>query len=99
MDTLNMHIAASQNKDVFAIFGSTNLSMWSPWSNFLQKGTKENKPLQKYDNITIFQSSLPCKVCGAVGCGNNHGNNEFPSIIKSEEIFYEIEKWFRKAKI
>ena len=30
MDTLNMHIAAAQNKRVFAIFGPTILSMWSP---------------------------------------------------------------------
>ena len=35
MDTVNMHIAASQNKRIFAIFGPTNLSMWSPWSNKL----------------------------------------------------------------
>ena len=99
MDTLNMHIAASQNKNIFAIFGSTNLSMWSPWSNKLQSATNENKPLQKYDNITIFQSSVPCKICGKIGCGNNHGSNEFPSNIEPDDIFNEIEKWYRKAKI
>ena len=36
MDTLNMHIAAAQNKRIFAIFGPTNLTMWSPWSNELK---------------------------------------------------------------
>ena len=98
MDTLNMHIAASQNKRIFAIFGSTRLSMWSPWSNTIQQGTKYNKPMQSYDNITIFQSSLPCEVCGQVGCGSNHGKNELPYAIKPEEIFKEVEKWFLKNK-
>ena len=98
MDTLNMHIAASQNKPIFAIFGPTKLSMWSPWSNILQKAAKNNKPIQSYDNITIFQSSSPCEVCGIVGCGNNHGKNEFPYDVKPEEIFNEVEKWYIKNK-
>jgi heptosyltransferase III len=99
MDTLNMHIAASQNKPIFAVFGPTKISMWSPWSNILQRATKENKPIQTYDNITIFQSSLPCEICGQVGCGNNHGKNEFPYIIKPKEIFNEVEKWFKENNI
>ena len=98
MDTLNMHIAASQNKHIFAIFGPTKLSMWSPWSNSLQKATQENKRIQTYDNITIFQSSSPCEVCGIVGCGNNHGKNEFNYVVKPEEIFIEVEKWYIKNK-
>ena len=43
MDTLNMHIAAAQNKRIFAIFGPTNLTMWSPWSNQLQKSATEDR--------------------------------------------------------
>ena len=31
MDTLNMHIAASQSKQIFAIFGPSILNIWSPW--------------------------------------------------------------------
>ena len=99
MDTLNMHIAASQNKRIFAIFGPTKLSMWSPWSNTLHKATKSNEPLQSYDNITIFQNSIPCKVCGKVGCGSNHGKNELIYDIDPKEIFNEVEKWFIKIKI
>ena len=98
MDTLNMHIAASYNKPIFAIFGSTKLSMWSPWSNNLQKGTKDNKPMQVYDNITIFQSSLPCNVCGVIGCGDIHGRDEFKFSIKPEDIFNSVEKWYKKNK-
>ena len=98
MDTLNMHIAAAHNKPIFAIFGSTNLSMWSPWSNILQKATKNNRPIQSYDNITIFQSSIPCEVCGLVGCGNNHGKDDFHYFIKPEDIFIEIEKWYKNAR-
>ena len=98
MDTLNMHIAASQNKYIFAIFGPTKLSMWSPWSNISQKATKVDKPLQSYDNITIFQSSLPCEVCGITGCGSNHSKDKVNFVIKPEEIFNEVEKWYIKMK-
>jgi len=96
MDTLNMHIAASQNKRIFAIFGPTKLSMWSPWSNQLQTSTSINTPIQTYGKNTIFQSSLPCEVCQIIGCGNNHGKNEFPYITSPEEIFREIENWYQK---
>jgi heptosyltransferase-3 len=96
MDTLNMHIAASQNKRIFAIFGPTNVKMWSPWSNFLQKAAKDNKPIQTYENITLFQSSLPCESCGIVGCGSNHNKDEFSYNIKPLEIFNEVLKWHRK---
>ena len=98
MDTLNMHIAAGQNKPIFAIFGPTKISMWSPWSNQLKTSTLINKPIQTYGKNTIFQSSLPCEVCGMVGCGNNHDKNEFLYIIKPEEIFNEIKQWLLKSK-
>jgi heptosyltransferase III len=92
MDTLNMHIAASQNKPIFAIFGPTNLKMWSPWSNFLQKATIENKPIQTYHNITLFQSSLPCKSCGLIGCGSNHNTDDFIYNIKPKDILSLVKK-------
>ena len=98
MDTLNMHIAASQNKRIFAIFGSTKLSMWAPWSNELMSSSSINKPLQTYGKNTIFQSSLPCKVCDKVGCGNNHGLKEFPYDIEPEKIFNEIKNWYLSLK-
>ncbi len=99
MDTLNMHIAASQNKPIFAIFGSTKLSMWSPWSNRLESGIKTNNPIQKYDEITIFQSSLPCNVCGFFGCGNNHGNDKFTFDISPTKIFEEVQSWYKKLNV
>ncbi len=58
MDTLNMHIAASQDKRIFAIFGPTNLSTWSPWSNFSMHCAEKNMPIQTYDNVTIFQANF-----------------------------------------
>ena len=95
MDTLNMHIAASQNKRIFAVFGSTNLKMWSPWSNVLKKATKQNKYKQTYGNITLFQSSIPCPSCGMVGCGSSHKKDSFPFNIEPLEIvFDEVYKWY-----
>jgi len=93
MDTLNMHIAASQNKRIFAIFGPTNHLMWSPWSNFLQESASETKPIHKYANITIFQAEMPCVACGEKGC-NNSFVSECLKNISPETIFKEIKDWF-----
>ena len=97
MDTLNMHIAASQNKRIFAIFGPTKLSMWSPWSNDLKTGTLQNNPLQTYGNNTIFQASMACVACGKAGCDDNQGKSECLFSISPEKIFNEIECWFRNV--
>ena len=97
MDTLNMHIAASQSKRIFAIFGPTNLKMWSPWSNDLKAYAKIDKPMQKYGNITIFQSSLPCVACGNAGCNNLQGRSECLHVIDPNKIFSEIKKWYLKC--
>ena len=97
MDTLNMHIAASQNKRIFVISGPTNLKMWSPWSNLEKTATSLNKPIQSYGRNTIFQSSLPCEVCGVFGCGHNHGINEFSYDIDPELVFNQVNNWFKNG--
>ena len=94
MDTLNMHIAASQNKRIFAIFGPTNLSMWSPWSNQLELSANQDKPIQTYGNITIFQADMPCVACGKAGCDDNHGNSDCLDNIDPKAIFKEVDSWF-----
>lgn len=99
MDTLNMHIAASQNKKIFAIFGPTNLKMWSPWSNKVQTAAMENAYMQTYGNITIFQSSLPCVACGKAGCDDNFMRSECLFTIKPEKIFSQIKEWYQNASI
>ena len=93
MDTLNMHIAASQNKRIFAIFGPTRLKMWSPWSNELKSSAKDNMPLQTYGKITIFQSNMPCVACGKAGCNNENGNSDCLDNIGSKTIFNEVKNW------
>jgi heptosyltransferase III len=95
MDTLNMHIAASQNKRIFAIFGPTNLKMWSPWSNNLKTSATKDSPLQNYDNITIFQANMACVACGKAGCGDMHQKSDCLYNIDPNAIFNEIEKWAR----
>ena len=94
MDTLNMHIAASQNKRIFAIFGSTRLSMWSPWSNALQRATKHNEPIQNYGNITVFQADMACVACGKAGCDDNHGHSNCLDNISPYSVFNEIKDWY-----
>jgi heptosyltransferase III len=97
MDTLNMHIAAAQDKRIFAIFGPTNLTMWSPWSNQIQKSATEDKPTQSYGNITIFQANMPCVACGNAGCDNQHGKSDCLDHISSEVVFKEVKNWYQNV--
>jgi len=99
MDTLNMHITAGQNKPIFAIFGPTNLKMWSPWSNKSQKCASLDKPIQNYDDITIFQADMPCVACGKAGCDDKHGKSECLDHINPEDIFNEVKDWYQNAKL
>ena len=97
MDTLNMHIAAAQNKRIFAIFGPTNLTMWSPWSNQLQKSATEDRPTQSYGNITIFQANMPCVACGKAGCDNQQGKSECLDHISPKVVFDEVKNWHQNV--
>ena len=92
-DTLTMHIAASQNKRIFGIFGPTFVSAWSPWCNGLGSGTRLNSPVQTYGNVTLFQADMPCVACGKAGCDDNHGISECLYLIDPEVITNEIDHW------
>lgn len=92
-DTLTMHIAASQNKRIFAIFGPTILSAWSPWCNGLGTGTRLNSPVQTYSNVTLFQADMPCVACGKAGCDDNHGISECLYLIDPDVVINEIDHW------
>lgn len=96
MDTLNMHIAAASQKRVFAIFGPTILSMWSPWSNQAQTNAITNAPKQTYGNITIFQANMPCVACGFAGCDDKHGKSDCLYKIDPKTIFNEVKTWLTK---
>ena len=98
MDTLNMHIAASQNKRIFAIFGPTNLKMWSPWSNKLKKSAYFDMPIQTYENITIFQANMKCVACGKAGCEDS-GVSECLNYINPRKVFEEVKKWYEDAPV
>jgi heptosyltransferase III len=92
MDTLNMHIAASQNKPIFAIFGPTNLKMWSPWSNQLKRSASLDMPIQTYGNITIFQANMKCVACDRAGCDDN-GISRCLNNISPKIVFEEVREW------
>ena len=92
MDTLNMHIAAAQNKHIFAIFGPTILRMWSPWSNDLKISAVTDKPIQTYGNITLFQANMACVACGKAGCNDMHGISDCLDHIDPLVIYKEIKK-------
>ena len=95
MDTLNMHIAASQNKRIFAIFGPTKLKMWAPWSNEVEYSASKDMPIQTYGNVTIFQADMPCVACGNGGC-DNKGMSECLDNISPAIILKEVERWTKE---
>lgn len=97
MDTLNMHIAAAGNKQVFAIFGPTILSMWAPWSNKLQQSAQSNMPVQTYGNITIFQANMPCVACGLAGCNDKHEKSECLDNINPKIIYEKIKNYTQEV--
>jgi len=90
MDTLNMHISASQNKRVFAIYGPTNLKMWSPWSNISLSCANKDKEINEYANITIFQADLPCVACGKAGCNDQHDKSLCLDHIDPELVYQKV---------
>lgn len=92
-DTLNMHIAAAQDKPIFAIFGPTLLPIWSPWNNALQCAATHSQAQQTYGNITIFQADMPCVPCGKAGCDNQNGNSECLSRINPATISAAVSHW------
>jgi len=99
MDTLNMHIAASQNKRLFCIFGPTNINMWSPWSNHLKTCASDNLPVQTYGEITIFQAGLPCVPCGKAGCNDQHDKSLCLDHINPDVVYQEIQNFVINQKI
>ena len=98
-DTLNMHIAAAQNKRVFAIFGPTLLGVWSPWSNTLQCNATRSQSQQTYGNITVFQADMPCVPCGKQGCDNQQGRSECLQRIEPSMIFAAVHAWWQQEQV
>lgn len=92
-DTLNMHIAAAQDKPIFAIFGPTLLPIWSPWHNALQTAATHSQAQQTYGNISIFQADMPCVPCGKAGCDDQHGRSECLYRINPALISTAVSNW------
>jgi heptosyltransferase-3 len=96
MDTLNMHIAASQNKRIFVISGPTNLKMWSPWSNQLRRSASFDMPIQTYGDISIFQANMKCVACGKAGCDDS-GISKCLNNINPKIVSEEVKEWYKYA--
>lgn len=96
MDTFNTHLAAALNTRVFAIYGPTLLSRWSPWSNDLQRGAKGRDPVQTYGQITIFQAGMDCVPCGKAGCDDQGGASICLERIDPESVFEEVRQWLSR---
>ncbi|MBF0214350.1 MAG: putative lipopolysaccharide heptosyltransferase III [Magnetococcales bacterium] len=71
VDTAPMHIAASQNTPVMALFGPTGVYDWGPWPN---GWSGEDTPygalrgVQRSDPHLVIQKDWACVPCGKAGC-------------------------------
>ncbi|MBF0627039.1 MAG: putative lipopolysaccharide heptosyltransferase III [Magnetococcales bacterium] len=71
VDTAPMHIAASQNTPVVALFGPTGVYDWGPWPN---GWAGEDTPygalrgVQRSDPHLVIQKDWACVPCGKAGC-------------------------------
>jgi len=71
VDSAPMHIAASQNTPVIALFGPSGAFGWGPWPNewdSLQNPYSEKNGIQHAGNHLVIQQSLDCAPCGQDGC-------------------------------
>jgi len=71
VDSAPMHIAASQNTPVIALFGPSGGFDWGPWPNewdSLQNPYSEKNGMQHAGNHLVIQQSWDCAPCGQDGC-------------------------------
>lgn len=71
VDSAPMHIAASQNTPVIAVFGPSGSFNWGPWPN---KHKSQHNPypslngVQRTGSHIVIQQSWDCVPCGQDGC-------------------------------
>ena len=64
-----MHIAASQNTPVIALFGPSGAYNWGAWDNDVYECTyTARNGTQKMGKHTMIQLELGCVPCGKDGC-------------------------------
>ncbi|MEO5345401.1 MAG: putative lipopolysaccharide heptosyltransferase III [Magnetococcus sp. YQC-9] len=71
VDTAPMHMAASQNTPVIALFGPTGVYDWGPWPNgWSGEATPypELRGMQACDPHLVIQKDWACVPCGKAGC-------------------------------
>lgn len=93
VDTLNVHIASSQEKKIFSIYGPTNINLWRPWSRHSFKKNIHNSSLISYGNVDIFRADLLCAGCNRAGCDDMGGESYCMEIIEPNLIYLKVKEW------
>jgi heptosyltransferase-3 len=86
IDSAPMHIAASTNAKILAIFGPTNPIQWAPWPH----NQYQEIPNQ---HISIINKNWPCVPCGGSGC-ENLKKSACIDCISVDEVIEQIKKTF-----
>jgi len=96
VDTLNIHIAASQRKKIFGIYGPTNIDLWKPWSENSENKKQKSKGVITYDNVTIFSPDMLCAGCGRAGCDDKGTYSFCLETIDPYLIHNEVSNWLKE---
>ncbi|MBF0126624.1 MAG: putative lipopolysaccharide heptosyltransferase III [Magnetococcales bacterium] len=96
VDTAMMHVAASLDLPVVALFGPSMAWEWGPWPNDWQgeNGTPypEKNGHQQCGPHRILQKNWPCVPCGRDGCGGSKVSNCLVEI-DSGEVIQALERF------
>ena len=100
VDSAPMHIAASQNTPVIALFGPSGTFDWGPWPNdwsSLQNPYPEKNGIQYAGHHLVIQQSWDCAPCGQDGCDGTKISRCLDEI-KPETVVPLIQQQLNKSR-
>ncbi|GAB0058212.1 hypothetical protein SIID45300_02557 [Candidatus Magnetaquicoccaceae bacterium FCR-1] len=95
VDTAPMHMAASQDTPVIALFGPTGVYDWGPWPNGWDGADTpypELKGVQASEPHLVIQKDWPCVPCGKAGCEGSKRSR----CLEELDFATEVQPWLAK---